>query len=180
MTNGILTINRNGEPIIKVLGCDGNRVVDFAKAIELHHYNGGSLRSLEIARIARENEFSCPDCLIIIWGSSTFGYCVWHRGEKVTSETEGWSDRLLSRHISILSDPGFDFRSEYGAGVKLATVDLWEPCLVCGRPVEGYSPVYCCSGYMCGCQGLPVDLPICSDDCRKALNSGALKISRKR
>jgi len=37
-------------------------------------------------------------------------------------------------------------------------------CYFCGQPVDDFEPVYCCSGYMCGCQGMPIDPPM-HDDC---------------
>ena len=33
-------------------------------------------------------------------------------------------------------------------------------CMFCGEEVEDYEPVYCCGGYMCGCQGMPIDPPM--------------------
>jgi hypothetical protein len=32
--------------------------------------------------------------------------------------------------------------------------------MFCGEDVEDYEPVYCCDGYMCGCQGMPIDPPM--------------------
>ena len=37
-------------------------------------------------------------------------------------------------------------------------------CYFCRQPVEDFEPVYCCDGYMCGCQGQPIDPPM-HDDC---------------
>lgn len=34
-------------------------------------------------------------------------------------------------------------------------------CVICGSEVIDYEPEYCCSGYMCGCMGKPIDPPIC-------------------
>lgn len=34
-------------------------------------------------------------------------------------------------------------------------------CFICKQPVEGYEPVYCCSGHECGCFGLPTEPPLC-------------------
>ncbi len=33
-------------------------------------------------------------------------------------------------------------------------------CFFCGEDVEDYEPTYCCDGYMCGCQGMPIDPPM--------------------
>lgn len=35
-------------------------------------------------------------------------------------------------------------------------------CKVCGFEIEVQM---CCSGYMCGCMGQPIDPPVCSEDC---------------
>lgn len=36
-----------------------------------------------------------------------------------------------------------------------------EKCVICNKEVE---LEYCCNGEMCGCQGLPINLPlVCSD-----------------
>lgn len=37
-------------------------------------------------------------------------------------------------------------------------------CMICGGEL-GYEPQMCCSGRDCGCMGMPVDPPICSDEC---------------
>lgn len=37
-------------------------------------------------------------------------------------------------------------------------------CMVCGGDL-GYEPQMCCSGRDCGCMGMPVDPPICSEEC---------------
>lgn len=35
-------------------------------------------------------------------------------------------------------------------------------CDVCGTEIEVN---ICCSGFMCGCMGLPTEPPICSEEC---------------
>lgn len=35
-------------------------------------------------------------------------------------------------------------------------------CMVCGVEIEVHM---CCSGYMCGCMGMPTEPPICSEEC---------------
>lgn len=42
-------------------------------------------------------------------------------------------------------------------------------CMMCGKPLEDYKPNMCCSGFMCGCMGLPTEPPICSSECWDAL-----------
>jgi len=37
-------------------------------------------------------------------------------------------------------------------------------CIICQTPFE-FDPVYCCSGEDCGCQGKPIDPPVCSNEC---------------
>ena len=44
-------------------------------------------------------------------------------------------------------------------------------CDVCGKPVPGYKPRYCCSGHECGCQGREIDPCVCSDECYSKLLS---------
>lgn len=38
-------------------------------------------------------------------------------------------------------------------------------CYVCGKDVEGYKPQMCCDGRECGCYGMPLEPPICSNEC---------------
>lgn len=46
-------------------------------------------------------------------------------------------------------------------------------CLECGSEVKDYKPEYCCNGIDCGCYGLPIHPPICSDKCwTNLLNKG--------
>jgi len=40
----------------------------------------------------------------------------------------------------------------------------WDKCIVCGKEIDYELPM-CCNGYMCGCQGLPVEPPLCSEEC---------------
>lgn len=47
-----------------------------------------------------------------------------------------------------------------------------DPCLICGAPVFGYEPSYCCSGRECACMGLPLEPCICSKKCYDALMAG--------
>ena len=44
-----------------------------------------------------------------------------------------------------------------------------EPCLICGRPVFGYEPKYCCDGRECGCHGQPIEPCCCSKECENAV-----------
>lgn len=37
-------------------------------------------------------------------------------------------------------------------------------CIVCGGELD-FEPQMCCSGKDCGCMGLPIDPPICSEEC---------------
>jgi len=37
-------------------------------------------------------------------------------------------------------------------------------CVVCGKPADEASQ-FCCDGRDCGCMGLPIDPPLCSDEC---------------
>ena len=39
------------------------------------------------------------------------------------------------------------------------------PCMVCGKPMPDYEPQGCCDGRECGCMGLPIEPPICSEEC---------------
>lgn len=38
-------------------------------------------------------------------------------------------------------------------------------CIVCGKELPDYKPVYCCNGSSCGCMGKPIEPPICSQEC---------------
>lgn len=35
-------------------------------------------------------------------------------------------------------------------------------CEICGAEIE---ITMCCDGHNCGCMGLPIDPPVCSDEC---------------
>ena len=37
-------------------------------------------------------------------------------------------------------------------------------CEICGEEIEVQM---CCSGSECGCMGMPVDPPVCSEECEK-------------
>lgn len=42
-------------------------------------------------------------------------------------------------------------------------------CMICDKELKDYDPKMCCSGYMCGCRGMPTEPPICSTECWDAL-----------
>ena len=42
-------------------------------------------------------------------------------------------------------------------------------CIICGKEVFDYEPEYCCNGDDCCCRGLPVEPPLCSEECSKKL-----------
>lgn len=55
-------------------------------------------------------------------------------------------------------------------------------CAICETEIEVQM---CCNGSDCGCQGLPVDPPVCSDECydkymeyRNKLKTGEVKIPK--
>ncbi len=37
-------------------------------------------------------------------------------------------------------------------------------CIICGINVKDYKPEYCCDGKECGCQGLPIEPPLCDNE----------------
>ncbi len=38
-------------------------------------------------------------------------------------------------------------------------------CIVCDKPLPDYVPQGCCSGHECGCLGMPIEPPVCSEEC---------------
>lgn len=43
-------------------------------------------------------------------------------------------------------------------------------CMVCHKSLpDDYDPKMCCSGYDCGCRGMPTNPPVCSDECWEKL-----------
>jgi hypothetical protein len=40
-------------------------------------------------------------------------------------------------------------------------------CLVCDKVIEDYEPKFCCNGQDCGCLGLPIEPPLCSNECEE-------------
>jgi hypothetical protein len=38
-------------------------------------------------------------------------------------------------------------------------------CMVCNKEFEGEEPIVCCSGFECGCMGLPNEPVVCSVKC---------------
>lgn len=48
-------------------------------------------------------------------------------------------------------------------------------CLVCGKLVKDYDPKMCCSGFECGCMGMPTEPCACSEECYDKIMSGDYK-----
>ena len=42
---------------------------------------------------------------------------------------------------------------------------ITQHCEVCGKEFEGPEPVFCCNMFDCGCQGLPLEPIVCSEEC---------------
>lgn len=42
-------------------------------------------------------------------------------------------------------------------------------CMICSADLVDYEPQMCCGGKDCGCYGMPVNAPICSEKCWDAL-----------
>lgn len=42
-------------------------------------------------------------------------------------------------------------------------------CICCGTIIIDYVPEICCSGFDCGCLGLPINPPVCSIECEQIL-----------
>lgn len=42
-------------------------------------------------------------------------------------------------------------------------------CVICGRPVPGWEPKMCCSGWECACMGRPINPCTCSAACDRAV-----------
>ena len=40
-----------------------------------------------------------------------------------------------------------------------------DKCIICGKDIYDYRPEYCCSSQDCGCQGIPIEPPLCSFEC---------------
>jgi hypothetical protein len=47
----------------------------------------------------------------------------------------------------------------------VSLMEEWD-CEICGEPLgPDYKPAMCCSGFECGCRGMPTNPPICSQAC---------------
>ena len=57
-----------------------------------------------------------------------------------------------------------DLKSNHFNEVKLTDLVKLN-CVICNKEFKGPEPQMCCDGHMCGCQGLPVDPIVCSDEC---------------
>jgi hypothetical protein len=43
-------------------------------------------------------------------------------------------------------------------------------CIICGTRMGDYRPEYCCNGIDCACRGLPIEPPVCSEECWQQFN----------
>lgn len=51
-------------------------------------------------------------------------------------------------------------------------------CEMCDNEIP--KPQMCCSGHECGCMGLPIEPPVCSEKCYKALIDKYSKLSKNK
>lgn len=54
------------------------------------------------------------------------------------------------------------------------------PCEVCGEPVPGWEPTFCCNAFDCGCQGRSVEPCVCSAECWEKLMNPPPQIENMR
>lgn len=102
---------------------------------------------------------------------------------KLAERKQEWRDAKKScpRESPFISDQMFDIREVRDDAEKVmrALVESvtklpeingpWDECLICGKPVFGYDPQMCCSGFECGCMGQPMNPCVCSEACANAL-----------
>lgn len=50
--------------------------------------------------------------------------------------------------------------------------------MICEKELD-YEPLMCCSGYMCGCYGMPIEPPVCSNECYNKLPMNQVKEDTK-
>ena len=55
-----------------------------------------------------------------------------------------------------------------GSGASDVKPSVWY-CLICSKPLPDYEPTFCCSGFECGCQGMPTEPWCCSVECERAV-----------
>lgn len=51
---------------------------------------------------------------------------------------------------------------------------VWK-CKICGAEMPDYEPRFCCFSYDCGCGGMPIDPPVCSNECWDKLMKGNIQ-----
>jgi hypothetical protein len=54
-------------------------------------------------------------------------------------------------------------------------------CIICGKKVVNYKPIYCCHDRDCGCMGLPIEPPLCDNQlCYDSVYGKNNKIGKKK
>lgn len=110
-TQGLLTLTRNGEVILKaVCGCNGFNVGALAEKVE----GLDILVVNEVYRAAKEVRFGCPACLV-----------VFDEDEKRSQDDEG-----LDLYRETFSQPRFNPRWRRGDGAETMVIRVESlPCL---------------------------------------------------
>jgi len=49
-------------------------------------------------------------------------------------------------------------------------MSYWDTCICGNEAPDDYEFPTCCSGFECGCMGLPIEPYICSEECWKKLH----------
>lgn len=76
----------------------------------------------------------------------------------------------LENGIHVAECDQFYWFKPVAGGPQHDTCDLPPiPCLICGKPVPGYFPQYCCNAPDCDCQGRPINPCVCGPTCYAAL-----------
>jgi hypothetical protein len=78
---------------------------------------------------------------------------------------------VMERALSVsFANSALTYKMKYLGQNKMSRI--WN-CMICGKPIPEYIPQYCCDGWECNCHGLPIDPPVCSDQCfDKLMNNG--------
>lgn len=108
MTNGIVSITRNGKTVFKVVaGCDGYNAPKLAQAIR----ETGPSTLDQVYDLALDCDFGCKECLVVI------GEC----GERYEGD-----EPLGPLYRSTFADPRFNPRWERGTAAYVEVIEIGE------------------------------------------------------
>lgn len=121
MTQGIVSIRRNGEMVYKIIvGHDGMHAPAVVLDIKEHFRVKHELPTVEdLIYICETQDFGCSDCIVIL----EMNPCKWSEPH-IRTKISDWDEEGKARYLDTFHVAQFNPRWKYGTAAYVEVIDL--------------------------------------------------------